>query len=106
MPRKPKDETPKTPFAARLMAVRKMYGLQTGRPDLDKKEFAALLPKEAQTYRRYELGETEPNLATLARIRDLTGVSLNYLIAGQPDVRPEKAKHHPIRLATHQGRKT
>lgn len=106
MPRKPKDEEPKTPFAARLMAVRKMYGLQTGRPDLDKKEFAALIPKEAQTYRRYELGETEPNLWTLTRIRDLTGVSLNYLIAGHPDVKPEKTKPGVVRLATREGRKT
>jgi transcriptional regulator with XRE-family HTH domain len=106
MPRKPNDDTPKTAFAARLIAVRKLYGLQTGRPDLDKKEFAALLPKEAQTYRRYELGETEPNLATLTRIRDLTGVSLNYLIAGQPDVKPEKARSGHVRLATREGRKT
>jgi transcriptional regulator with XRE-family HTH domain len=95
MPRKAADDRPQTPFAERLIAVRELYALQTGRPGLDKKDFAALIGKEAQTYRRYEKGETEPNIETLIKIRKLTGVSLNYLIAGEPDVVQEQPRTKP-----------
>jgi transcriptional regulator with XRE-family HTH domain len=105
MPRKRAEDAPKTPFARRLIAVRELYGLQTGRPDLDKKEFAALIGKEAQTYRRYELGETEPNIATLAKIRELTGVSLNSLICGQPDVKASRASHRSMSLVSNRQEK-
>lgn len=105
MPRKRAEDAPKTEFAKRLIAVRKLYGLQTGRPDMDKGEFAGLLRKEAQTYRRYELGDTEPNLTTLTAIRDLTGVSLNYLVCGQPDTKPERSPPRTLRLVTDRTRK-
>lgn len=38
---------------------------------------------EAQTYRRWELGETEPNLDALVKIRRLTQISLDTLITGE-----------------------
>lgn len=54
----------------------------TRRPNLSKKDFATILSIEAQTYRRYEIGDTEPNIASLTRIHEVTGVSLDYLVAG------------------------
>jgi transcriptional regulator with XRE-family HTH domain len=36
-----------------------------------------------ETYRRYERGEAQPTLETLADIRRVTGISLDVLIAGQ-----------------------
>lgn len=105
MPRKRADDAPTTPFAERLIKVRELYGQQTGRPDLDKGEFAALLGKQAQTYRRYELGETEPNITTLVKIRELTGVSLNYLVCGQPDVKRVRVIPRSVALiSTRQGK--
>lgn len=51
------------------------------------KEIADALDLEVETYRRYERGETDPNLATLLKIRKLTDTSLDKLISG-PDVIP------------------
>lgn len=105
MPRKRSVDIPTTPFAERLVQVRELYGMQTGRPDLDKGEFAKLLGKQGQTYRRYELGETEPNLTTLAKIRELTGVSLNYLICGQPDSKRARVIQAPPHLVSDRTKK-
>lgn len=72
-------------FAARLRALRLTYGETIGQPGLSMAEFAALLGVEAETYRRYERGETEPNIRTLTTLRKLTGVRLDALIAGELD---------------------
>ena len=72
-------------FAARLQALRQTYGVSTGRPLLSREEFAAMLDLEGETYRRYERAETEPSLRVLTKIREVTGVSLNSLIAGEID---------------------
>lgn len=72
-------------FATRLQALRQTYGIRTGRQLLSKEEFAAMLGLEGETYRRYERAETEPSLRVLTRIREVTGVSLNSLIAGEID---------------------
>lgn len=48
--------------------------------------FAARLGIEAERYRRYERDETEPDIETLAKIRRITGVSLDHLVAGDPDL--------------------
>jgi transcriptional regulator with XRE-family HTH domain len=69
-------------FAKRLGAVRLAYGAVTGRPGLSRAIFAFELGLERNTYRRYERGEVEPPLTTLAAVRRLTGISLDYLIAG------------------------
>lgn len=81
MPR-PRSTKPRTPFAARLIQSREAYGTRTGRPDLDQKEFAEIVGIEAETYRRYERGETEPKLSTLVKIKRITGVPLDWLITG------------------------
>jgi transcriptional regulator with XRE-family HTH domain len=70
-------------FARRLAAVRLAYGMVTGRPQLSRARFASELNLEKDTYRRYERGEMEPSLPTLAAIRRLTGISLDYLIADE-----------------------
>lgn len=49
----------------------------------NQKDFAALLGLRDETYRRYERGETEPNFATLEKLRQATGVSLNFIITGE-----------------------
>ena len=68
--------TRRAPWAARLEAVRMLTGQ-------DKGQFAKDLGLEAETYRRYERGETQPNIDTLLRIREETGVSLDALLAGK-----------------------
>lgn len=70
-------------FAKRLAAVRLAYGVMTGRPTISRAVFAAELALEQNTYRRYERGEMEPSMVTLVLIRRLTGISLDYLIAGE-----------------------
>lgn len=51
--------------------------------NLNKKQFAEKIGIEAETYRRYERGETEPNFDTLVKIRNFAGISLDVLIAGE-----------------------
>lgn len=82
MARKTAASTIVAGFASRLRLTRELYGQRVGNPLLSQKEFAAAVGIEAETYRRYERGETEPPLATLARIRAVTGVSLDFLVAG------------------------
>jgi transcriptional regulator with XRE-family HTH domain len=76
-----------TPFAARLRALRMS---QDGEPDMG--EFARMLSVEGETYRRWERSETEPNIATLNRIRKITGCDLNWLIGPE---RTEDRAHVP-----------
>jgi DNA-binding XRE family transcriptional regulator len=72
-------------FAARLIALRKAYGREIGDPAITKGRFARLLDLAEETYRSYETGRTEPSLQVLIRIRRLTGVNLNSLVAGEID---------------------
>lgn len=66
----------------RLVEVRSAYGVQTGRPKMDQKEFADILRVGHEAYRRWERGETQPNLETLANIRKITNIPLDWLICG------------------------
>ena len=43
-------------------------------------KFAGILGVEPHTYRKYERGESEPNLETLTRICELLDVTPNYLL--------------------------
>lgn len=79
MPRPTKSAKDRSQFAQRLEATRERTGLS-------QEDFAGELGLKAETYRRYERGETEPNIQTLARIRGKTKINLNYLIAGEPDL--------------------
>jgi DNA-binding XRE family transcriptional regulator len=63
-------------FAARLAVIREAAGYPT------QTAFAEALGMSIQAYSRYERAEAEPNLSTLAAIHTLTGVSLNFLVAG------------------------
>jgi transcriptional regulator with XRE-family HTH domain len=69
-------------FATRLAELRKAYGREIGEPALEMGKFAQMLGLEPETYRRYERAEVEPPLRVLTAIHNLTGVSLNSLIAG------------------------
>ncbi len=75
----------KVAFAARLRALRLSLPPPEDQKELSQADFAKLLGLEAETYRRYERGETEPPLAVLARLRAVTGASLNSLVAGEID---------------------
>ena len=66
----------------------------TGQPGLSRAKFCRLLGLQEEQYRRYERGETQPTLETLSRIRELTGISLDYLIC---DADPGFAD--PVRLS-------
>jgi len=80
---RPHSTKPRSDFALRLIKVRQAFGVRNARPDLDQKQFAAILGVGDEAYRRYERGETEPKLATLVRLKQITGTSLDWLISGQ-----------------------
>ena len=72
-------------FARRLRALRKAIALQKG---LKPHQYTQAMMGESlglldETYRRYERGEAQPTLETLADIRRVTGISLDLLIAGE-----------------------
>ena len=69
-------------FGERLRRIRTAHGMQTGRPALTHREFAAELGIEQPRYGRYDRGEINPPLDVLIAIRRATGVSLDYLICG------------------------
>lgn len=66
-------------FAERLTQLRTAHGVRTGQR-LSQTRFAALLGITGDAYGFYERGEREPSLNTLARLREVTGVSLDELI--------------------------
>ena len=75
-----KEHSPKAvreAFATRLKKVRERAGFK------QQNTFADELGIEAETYRRWERGETEPGLFSLQTIASATGVSLDHLVAGK-----------------------
>jgi transcriptional regulator with XRE-family HTH domain len=69
----------KAGFAARLVRARE------GTDCASRAEFSRRLGFTVpETYRRYERGETEQDLAMLTKIQEITGVDLNWLVAGTP----------------------
>lgn len=83
MPKR-RSAKPRTEFARRLIELREFYAGATGRPEMTQGEFAQILGfgrGQEETYRRYERGETEPSLRTLAEIHRVTGASLDTLIS-------------------------
>ena len=77
-----RSEKPQPPFAARLEETRVSYGMLTSRPEFSKGEFAQMLGLGEEAYRRYERGESYPNVETLRKIREITGITLDYLVCG------------------------
>lgn len=63
-------------FGARLRALRKQSGLSP-------KRVATLLDCSPRTLARWERGDFEPNVATIAKLAALYGVSAHYLITGE-----------------------
>ena len=59
-------------FCERLRSCRAATGLS-------QEDIARALDLRYSTYRRYELGGTEPTITVAARIADYFGVSLDYL---------------------------
>lgn len=94
-PQRRRPSKPTTPFGERLEDVRITYGKATGRPKITMGDFAKILGLEDETYRRYERGETEPNVSTLAKIHEVTGTSLDFLIVG---IEPDERSHPFLRI--------
>lgn len=69
---------PATPFGERLIQARGKMGREAA---------AAALGIQANTLGDYERGRTSPNPDLLARIGDVYGVSLDWLIAGRGEMR-------------------
>jgi len=78
-----RDEELRVALAARLRALRRSYGAMNGITELGQRRFARMLGLTPERYGRYERGEMEPPLGVLCRIRRVTGVSLDVLIAGE-----------------------
>lgn len=72
---------PKTDFAARLIEAR---------IPVERDEFATLLGVPKGTLAGYERGERFPPPEVLRAIRRQTGVSLDWLIAGEGEMRPSE----------------
>ncbi|WP_417517220.1 helix-turn-helix transcriptional regulator [Minwuia sp.] len=67
-------------FGDRLKAAREAMGFDTA------SDFARKIGVERLTYYRWERGETKPaDLEHLARIRNVTGKSLDWLLLGIRD---------------------
>ena len=66
-------------FVQRLRQCRKEKGLK-------QQELADELGIIYRTYRRYEAGETEPDISTAVKLADFFGVSLDYL-SGRSETR-------------------
>jgi transcriptional regulator with XRE-family HTH domain len=54
-----------------------------GNPTISGQAFADVLGIKHSTWSRYERGETEPSLDVLARLFQVTGISLTWLIVGR-----------------------
>jgi len=67
-------------FGARLEAARRYHGRRTGRPRIKCATFANEIGVKEARYRRWERGEMEPPLFALKAIRQVTGLSLDWLI--------------------------
>lgn len=79
-------------FAEALRAVRLQWGAQIGVPGMTQHAFAVHLgisgDRPEERYRLYEIAEREPPIWLLAKIREVTGFSLDDLIAALPMGRP------------------
>lgn len=74
---RPTKSNPARPrWAVRLEAARLLT-------ELEQVDFAREIGVEAETYRTYERGRSQPKFATLERICERTGVSLDWLIRGK-----------------------
>lgn len=67
-------------FALRLKATRISCEFETA------SAFAQVIGVESPAYRQWERGGAEPGIADLAKIQKVTGVSLDFLIAGRVPV--------------------
>lgn len=71
--------------------MRLAYGMANHDPDITKKKFAGLLGLAEATYATYETGVSYPHVKTLAKLEDVTGFSLDWLITGKDPEKKETA---------------
>jgi len=83
MGRPTKSSSERPEWAKRLEVARKLTRLEP-------KDFAAQLgfrgDRRAERYMKYERGEREPDIKTWEKIADVTGASLDFIIANRPAV--------------------
>lgn len=70
-----------TDFAANLRRIR-------AECDLSQSDLAKLMRVTRQCVNRWELGATRPDLATVAELADVLGVSVDDLVLRPPPERP------------------
>lgn len=81
---------PSTPFAQRLIEARGA---------VSRVELAGLLGCPVETLGNYERGRTFPDLAMLARLKRVLGVSLDWLLTGEGSmrgIRDEGSSAYPL----------
>ena len=70
-------------FGRRLRAARIVSGYEQATDD-----FAKELGVKGQTYRKYERGESWAPIEVLAKLSQITGKSLDFLLLGESDRQP------------------
>ncbi|CAM4407338.1 helix-turn-helix domain-containing protein [Paenibacillus xylanexedens] len=78
-------------FSARLKWLREMYGFV-------QKDMADMVGMSPQGYGKIENGQREPNLETLAKLPELLGESLDFLLGVTDDTRKIKRVKEDIEL--------
>lgn len=86
-------------FGRRLEAVRLAFGEENNRRDLPLQEFATILGLHPKTLFELESGIIEPTVEFLTVIHDLTGISLDYLVANRDWIRRPVQERMPRRSA-------
>lgn len=83
-------------LGTRIASLRQSRGMSQA-------ELARLLHISASAVGMYEQGRREPSVDTLIALSKAFGVSLDYLLSGQPDsVQDVAALHHMIELSCRQ----
>ncbi|NPD68278.1 helix-turn-helix transcriptional regulator [Lichenicola cladoniae] len=85
MPKIRQHDVPSTirqSFALRLQELRADHGRHLGRGPLSQRAFSELLGIDKDRYGSYERADREPPLEILAKLRKVTGMSLDELIGG------------------------
>lgn len=78
------------PFNERLQTARKTFGAT-------QKEVAEYLGISERSYRHWENGTREPSIASLVKIADLYGVSLDWLTCRDHGVSSDGPRTDPLR---------
>lgn len=77
-----------TTFGKQLKRAREAAGYQSAQ------QFAHVLGKEPHAYRKYERGQSQPDLETLVRICELLNITPNDLLPAAAEIVPRPMRQH------------